>query len=99
MSGPREPGQARNQYSPSDHASYRQEPLQLSRMQLRGLRAESRKMKCDRDVYEAYQGLYQLWCSHNSAVQELRPLFQMPGIEPNGRLSITEDFRRQVAGD
>ena len=48
------------------------------------------------DVYEAYRKLYGLWCSNNAAVQELRPLFRMPGIEPDGRLSVTEEFREQV---
>lgn len=48
------------------------------------------------DTYEAYRKLYRIWCTHNSAVQELRPLFRIPGIEPDGRLSVTEDFKRQV---
>lgn len=48
------------------------------------------------DAYQAYRSLYGLWCSDNAAVQELRPLFRMDGIEPDGRLSVTEDFREQV---
>jgi hypothetical protein len=50
----------------------------------------------DGDPYEAYTGLYQLWCSHNSAVQQLRPLFRIPGADPAGRMSLTEEFRREV---
>jgi hypothetical protein len=50
----------------------------------------------DRDVYEAYRELYGLWCANNSAVQELRPLFQISGVEPDGHLSITEEFRKEV---
>ena len=48
------------------------------------------------DTYQAYRKLYGIWCGHNSAVQELRPLFRIPGIEPDGRLSVTEDFKRAV---
>jgi len=31
-----------------------------------------------------------------AAVQELRPLFRIPGIEPDGQLSVTEEFKGQV---
>lgn len=48
------------------------------------------------DSYQVYRNLYRLWCSHNSAVQELRPLFRIPGVEPDGRLSITEEFKQQT---
>lgn len=48
------------------------------------------------DPYEAYRNLYRIWCSHNSAVQELRPLFRIPGVEPDGRLSMTEEFKQQI---
>jgi hypothetical protein len=48
------------------------------------------------DAYQAYRSLYGLWCSNNAAVQELRPLFTMDGIEPGGLLSVTEEFREQV---
>jgi hypothetical protein len=50
----------------------------------------------DQDLYQEYRELYGLWCANNSAVQELRPLFQISGAEPNGRLSITEEFRKEV---
>ena len=48
------------------------------------------------DTYEAYRSLYQIWRSHNSPVQELRPLFSIPGLEPDGDLAVTEEFRGQV---
>jgi hypothetical protein len=48
------------------------------------------------DAYQIYRGLYGLWCGNNAAVQELRPLFTMDGIEPDGRLTVTEEFREQV---
>jgi hypothetical protein len=48
------------------------------------------------DAYEAYRSLYGLWCGNNAAVQELRPLFRMEGIEPDGRFSVTKEFREKV---
>ena len=48
------------------------------------------------DTYEAYRSLYGLWSSNNAAVLELRPLFRIDGIEPDGSLSVTEEFRAQV---
>jgi hypothetical protein len=48
------------------------------------------------EVYLAYRSLYQIWCGHNSAVQELKPLFRIPGIEPDGSLSVTKEFEAQV---
>ena len=50
----------------------------------------------DRDVYEGYRYLYALWCSNNAAVQELRPLFRMAGIDAGGRLTVSEEFRNEV---
>jgi len=65
-------------------------PRQAERELLRGLASGSS------DAYETYRSLYHLWCTQNSAVQELRPLFRIPGIEPDGRLSVTEAFKGQV---
>ena len=48
------------------------------------------------DVYQAYRSLYGLWCGNNAAVRELRPLFTVDGSEPDGRLSVTEEFREQI---
>jgi hypothetical protein len=48
------------------------------------------------DVYEAYRRLYGLWCANNAALQELRPLFRMEGIEPDGPISVTIEFREKV---
>jgi len=46
------------------------------------------------DTYETYRSLY--WLFIGFAVQELRPLFTIPGIEPDGQLSVTEEFKGQV---
>ena len=48
------------------------------------------------DVYESYRALYSLWCSNNAAVQELRPLFRIPGIEADGALSVTDEFKKTI---
>jgi hypothetical protein len=48
------------------------------------------------DVYLAYRGLYKLWCTNNAAVQELRPLFRIDGVDPDGQLSVTDEFRETV---
>ena len=48
------------------------------------------------EVYVAYRRLYGIWCGNNAAVQELRPLFRIPGIEPDARLSITPELESQV---
>lgn len=48
------------------------------------------------DAYDGYRALYLLWCSYNAAVPELRPLFRMPGVEPDGSLRVTDVFREQV---
>jgi hypothetical protein len=50
----------------------------------------------DADVYLAYRGLYGLGCSNSAALQELRPMFRIDGIQPDGSLSVTDEFREQV---
>jgi hypothetical protein len=48
------------------------------------------------EVYSAYRSLYGLWSDHNAALQELRPLFRIPGIDADGPLSATKEFEAQV---
>jgi hypothetical protein len=48
------------------------------------------------DAYLGYRALYAVWCGRNAAVQELRPLFRIEGIEPDGTFSVTDEFRRNV---
>jgi hypothetical protein len=50
----------------------------------------------EEDVYVGYRQLYGLWIGNNAAVEELRPLFRIPGIEPDGTLSVTDEFRDLV---
>ena len=68
----------------------RKPPRQTAKELLRGLTSGTA------DTYETYRSLCQIWQLHNSSVQELRPLFSIPGVEPDGRLSVTEDFKKQV---
>jgi hypothetical protein len=48
------------------------------------------------EIYTEYRRLYGLWCSNNSAVPELRPLFRLDGIEPDGALCVNDEFRQRV---
>jgi len=48
------------------------------------------------EVYVTYRRLYVIWCSQNAAVQELRPMFRLPGVAPDGQLSVTPEFEAQV---
>jgi hypothetical protein len=48
------------------------------------------------DAFMRYRELYSLWVSNNAAVPELRPLFRMPDVEPDGALSVTDSLRAGV---
>jgi len=48
------------------------------------------------EVYIGYRRLYRYWCGHNSAVEELRPMFSIPNISPDGILSVTDEFNEQI---
>jgi hypothetical protein len=53
-----------------------------------------------RDPYEGYRGLYGIYAG--GAVEELKPLFRLPGVEPDGFIRVDSEFRRIViaaAGD
>ena len=55
-----------------------------------------RELSAGNGHYDNYRALYTLWCGNNDAVQELRPLFRIPGIEPDGQLSANQEFRKTV---
>ena len=48
------------------------------------------------DPYDGYRSLYMLWCGNNAAVPELRKMFRLKGIEPDGVLSVTDEFRAKI---
>jgi hypothetical protein len=36
----------------------------------------------DADVYEGYRNLYAIYCSNNAALEDMKPLFRIAGIDP-----------------
>lgn len=48
------------------------------------------------DVFVAYGRLFALCDGNDPVLRELRPLFRIPGIDPCGSFSVTEEFRHQV---
>jgi hypothetical protein len=48
------------------------------------------------DAYMCYRELYALWVSNNAALPELKPLFRMPNVKPDGALSVTDSFKAEV---
>jgi len=71
-------------------ATPRTPPSEMARELLQGL------VSGKAETYETYRRLYQIWFLHNSSVEELRLLFSIPGVEPEGCLAVGEDFRRQL---
>ena len=48
------------------------------------------------DAYMCYRELHSVWVSNNAAVTELKPLFRMNGVDPDGALSVTDSFKAEV---
>lgn len=48
------------------------------------------------DIFVAYGRLFSLWNGNDPVLRELRPLFRIPGIDPCGSFTVTEEFRKQV---
>jgi hypothetical protein len=48
------------------------------------------------ETYERYRAFYKLWCSNSSALPELKPLFRIPGIEPDGAFAISNELHSMV---
>jgi hypothetical protein len=76
---------------------------QVSKVELRRQAARKASLKTleqmvsgEIEVYVGYRDLYAQWCTNNSAVPELRPMFSIANIEPNRTLSITEEFNAQI---
>ena len=54
------------------------------------------------DAYEGYRRVYAIYASSNGLAEELKPLFRLPGIEPDGFLHVDDEFRatiRRLAGE
>jgi hypothetical protein len=76
---------------------------QVSKVELRRLATRKASISLleqmvsgDIEVYIGYRRLYRYWCGHNSAVPELRPMFNIPNISPDGILSVTDDFNGRI---
>jgi len=48
------------------------------------------------EAYEEYRALFRIYCSNSAALEVIKPLFRMPGIDPDGVFSATDDFRARV---
>ena len=54
------------------------------------------------DAYEGYRSIYGIYLNTSGMVEELKPFFRLPGIEPDGFLRVDDEFRtmiRQLAGE
>jgi hypothetical protein len=49
-----------------------------------------------RDPYEGYREVYGIYVGTSGMVEELKPLFRLPGIEPDGSILVDDEFRRTV---
>ena len=48
------------------------------------------------DPYEGYREAYGLYVGTSGMVEELKPLFRLAGIEPDGFIHVNDEFRRTV---
>jgi hypothetical protein len=48
------------------------------------------------DSYEGYRQLYVIYCSNSSGLVDLKPLFRIAGIAPDGSFSATNEAREQI---
>ena len=49
-----------------------------------------------RDTYEGYREVYGIYVDSSGAVGELKPLFRLPGICPDGHIHVDDEFRRTI---
>jgi hypothetical protein len=49
-----------------------------------------------RDPYEGYRELYGMYVDSSGLLKELKPLFHLPGIYPDGPIQVNDEFRRTV---
>ena len=48
------------------------------------------------DPYDGYRRLFGIYCSNSAALEEIKPMFRIPDIDPDGVFSVTPEFRDQV---
>jgi hypothetical protein len=54
------------------------------------------------DAYEGYRLVYAIYLDSSGLAEELKPLFRLPGVEPDGFLRVDDEFRatiRRLAGE
>ena len=49
-----------------------------------------------RDPYEGYREVYGIYLDSSGAVEELKPLFRLPDIYPDGPIHVDDQFRRTI---
>jgi hypothetical protein len=47
-------------------------------------------------IAEEYLALYGEYTSNPAALEEIKPLFRIPGIEPGGTLSVDDYFNKTI---
>lgn len=45
------------------------------------------------DPYEGYRAVYGIYFGTSGLIEELKPLFQIPGIYPDGAIQVDDEFR------
>jgi len=48
------------------------------------------------DPYEGYRKVYAIYVGTSGLVEELKPLFRLPGVNPDGTITVDDEFRRTV---
>jgi hypothetical protein len=48
------------------------------------------------DPYEGYRRVYGIYVGNSGLVDELKPFFRLPGIEPDGFLHVDDEFRATI---
>lgn len=46
--------------------------------------------------YEGYRQVYGIYLNTSGALEELKPLFRLRGVVPDGTFSVDDEFRRVV---
>jgi hypothetical protein len=49
-----------------------------------------------RDPYEGYRELYSIYLGSGGNLEELKPLFRLPGIEADGCIHVDDEFRGTI---
>jgi hypothetical protein len=48
------------------------------------------------DVFEGYQRVYGLYLDSSGSLEELKAFFRLPGIVPDGHLTVDDEFRTTI---